>query len=178
MAGEDDLGALLEEELDSGHGRADASVVGDLLGVVERHVEVGPHEHLLPPQIRLPQRPHAPLRRHCFPSPAPNPAPRASNEIPRSTQQSSAPADPRSSARSEEGTHLGSDRIESNQRREEDEDEGLDCDVMRRWREGGILYRIEGGNIRISASLACGAGRRGAQMAVGLVQVGFGLERG
>lgn len=44
--------------------------------------------------------------------------------------------------------------------------------------EGGILYRIEGGNIRISASLACGAGRRGAQMAVGLVQVGFGLERG
>jgi len=64
VAGEDDLGALLEEELDGGDGRADASVVGDLLGVVERHVEVGAHEHLLPLQIRLPEGAHAPLGRH------------------------------------------------------------------------------------------------------------------
>ena len=64
VAGEDDLGTLIEEELDGGDGRADASVVGDLLGVVERHVEVGAHEHLLPLQIRLPEGAHAPLGRH------------------------------------------------------------------------------------------------------------------
>ena len=64
VAGEDDLGALLEEELDGGDGRADAGVVGDLLGVVERHVEVGAHEHLLPLQIRLPEGADAPLGRH------------------------------------------------------------------------------------------------------------------
>jgi hypothetical protein len=64
VAGEDDLGALLEEELDGGHGGADAGIVGDLLGVVERHVEVGADEHLLPLQIRLPEGAHAPLGRH------------------------------------------------------------------------------------------------------------------
>mgnify|MGYP003702542933 CR=1 FL=1 len=169
MAGQDDLGALLEEELDSGHGRADAGVVGDLLGVVERHVEVGPHEHLLPPQIRLPQRTHATHSSHCIPSPAPNTAPRASNEIPRSTQQSSAIGGWNSPS-------IGSDLIESAARGRRRRRFGLRCDAA--MEEGGILYRIEGGNIRISASLACGAGRRGAQMAVGLVQVGFGLERG
>ena len=64
MAGQDDLGALLEEELDGRDGCADAGVVGDLLGVVERHVEVGAQEHLLPPEIRLPEGAHAPLGRH------------------------------------------------------------------------------------------------------------------
>ena len=47
MAGEDDLGAVAEEVLDGGDGGADAGVVGDVLVVVERHVEVGPHEHAL-----------------------------------------------------------------------------------------------------------------------------------
>lgn len=47
MAGEDDLGAVGEEVLDGGDGGADAGVVGDVLVVVERHVEVGPHEHAL-----------------------------------------------------------------------------------------------------------------------------------
>lgn len=68
VAGEDDLGALLEEELDGGDGGADAGVVGDLLGIVERDVEVGAHEHLLPLQIRLAEGAHAPLRRHHSPA--------------------------------------------------------------------------------------------------------------
>lgn len=45
MAGEDDLGAVAEEVLDGGDGGADTGVIGDVLAVVERHVEVGPHEH-------------------------------------------------------------------------------------------------------------------------------------
>lgn len=64
MAGQDDLGALLHQELDGGDGRADAVVVGDLLAVVQRHVEVGAEEHFLPLQIRLRQGAHAPLGRH------------------------------------------------------------------------------------------------------------------
>ena len=67
VAGEDDLGALLEEELDGGDGGADAGVIGDLLGVVERDVEVGAHEHLLPLQIRLAECADAPLGRHITP---------------------------------------------------------------------------------------------------------------
>lgn len=68
VTGEDDLGALLEEELDGGDGGADAGVIGDLLGVVERDVEVGAHEHLLPLQIRLAEGSHAPLGRHHSPA--------------------------------------------------------------------------------------------------------------
>lgn len=64
MAGQDDLGALVHQEPDGGDGRADAGVVGDLLAVVQRHVEVGAQEHLLPPQIRFRQGAHAPLGRH------------------------------------------------------------------------------------------------------------------
>ena len=59
MAGEDDLGALLEEVLDGGDGGADAGVVGDVLVVVERHVEVGPHEHALPLELRGAEVPDA-----------------------------------------------------------------------------------------------------------------------
>lgn len=51
MAGEDDLGAVAEEVLDGGDGGADTGVIGDVLAVVERHVEVGPHEHALPLEI-------------------------------------------------------------------------------------------------------------------------------
>jgi hypothetical protein len=74
VASEDDLGALLEEELDGGDGGADAGVIGDLLGVVERDVEVGAHEHLLPLQIRLPKGTDAPLGRHITPLHAPPPS--------------------------------------------------------------------------------------------------------
>ena len=79
VAGEDDLGALLEEELDGGDGGADAGVIGDLLGVVERDVEVSAHEHLLPLQIRLAECADAPLGRHITPlhaPPPPDPTPR------------------------------------------------------------------------------------------------------
>lgn len=80
VAGEDDLGALLEEELDGGDGGADAGVIGDLLGIIKRDVEVGAHEHLLPLQIRLAEGAHAPLRRHlslpCTHAPPPVPTPR------------------------------------------------------------------------------------------------------
>ena len=69
MAGKDDLGTLVHQELDGGDGRADAGVVGDLLAVVQRHVEVGAEEHLLPLQIRLRQGAHAPLGRHSSPKP-------------------------------------------------------------------------------------------------------------
>lgn len=75
VAGEDDLGALLEEELDGGDGGADAGVIGDLLGVVERDVEVGAHEHLLPLEIRLAEGADAPLGRHITPLHAPPPDP-------------------------------------------------------------------------------------------------------
>ncbi|GJM88961.1 hypothetical protein PR202_ga05548 [Eleusine coracana subsp. coracana] len=44
VAGEDDLGAVADEVLDGGDGGADAGVIGDVLVVVERHVEVGAHE--------------------------------------------------------------------------------------------------------------------------------------
>lgn len=64
VAGQDDLGALLYEELDGGQGRADAVVVGDLLVLIQRHVEIGSEEHLLPLQIRLRQGADAPLGRH------------------------------------------------------------------------------------------------------------------
>ena len=75
MAGQDDLGALLHQELDGGDGRADAGVVGDLLAVAQRDVEVGAEEHLLPLQIRLRQGAHALLGRHS--SPKLNPAPKS-----------------------------------------------------------------------------------------------------
>jgi hypothetical protein len=94
VAGEDDLGALPEEELDGGDGGTDAGVVGDLLGVVERHVEVGADEHLLPLQIRLPEGAHAPLGRHpCAKKPKQTPAMRRMGRRNRRTGWSEATAD-------------------------------------------------------------------------------------
>lgn len=68
MAREDDFGAVLDEVLDGGNGGADSGVVGDVLVVVERDVEVGPHEHLLSFQVRRSQVAHALLRHRHHPS--------------------------------------------------------------------------------------------------------------
>jgi hypothetical protein len=43
-------GAALEQQLERGQGGADARVVGDP-AVLERHVQVGAHEHLLPRDV-------------------------------------------------------------------------------------------------------------------------------
>lgn len=59
MAGEDDSGAILDQVLDGGDGGADPGVIGDVLVVVERHIKVGPHEHLLPLQGGAGQVAHA-----------------------------------------------------------------------------------------------------------------------
>jgi hypothetical protein len=41
VAAEDDLGPVAYEVLDGGDGGVDAGVIGNVLAVVERHVEVG-----------------------------------------------------------------------------------------------------------------------------------------
>lgn len=71
MAREDDFGAVLDEVFDGGNGGADSGVVSDVLVVVERDVEVRPHEHLLSFQVRRRQVAHALLRHGHHPSPAP-----------------------------------------------------------------------------------------------------------
>lgn len=74
MAREDDFGAVFDEVFDGGNGGADSGVVSDVLVVVERDVEVCPHEHLLSFQVRSSQVAHALLRHRNHPSPAlPNP---------------------------------------------------------------------------------------------------------
>lgn len=62
MAGEDDLGTVLDKVLDGGDGGADTGVVGDVLVVVERDVEVGAHEHALPLEVGGGEVPDALLR--------------------------------------------------------------------------------------------------------------------
>lgn len=44
--GQQDLGAVLDQQLEGGDGGADAGVVRDLLVLVQRHVQVGTHQHL------------------------------------------------------------------------------------------------------------------------------------
>ena len=73
MASQDDLGAFLREELDGRDRGADAGVVGDVLVVVQGHIEIGTEEHFLPLQIRLRQVANALLARHSLLNPAPNP---------------------------------------------------------------------------------------------------------
>ncbi len=46
VRGDDDLGAALQQGAESGHRGADPAVVGDARAV-ERHVEVGAHQHAL-----------------------------------------------------------------------------------------------------------------------------------
>jgi hypothetical protein len=51
VGGQDHLGALGGEVVDRGQGSADAGVVGDGAGVIERYVEVDPHQHALAAQL-------------------------------------------------------------------------------------------------------------------------------
>lgn len=59
VAGEDDFGAILDQVLDGGDGGADPGVISDVPVVVEGHIKIGPHEHLLPLQGRAGQVAHA-----------------------------------------------------------------------------------------------------------------------
>lgn len=59
MTGEDDPGAIVNEVLDGWDGGADAGVVGDVLAVVEGHVEVGAQEHAFPLEVRCGEIAHA-----------------------------------------------------------------------------------------------------------------------
>jgi hypothetical protein len=59
VAGEDDLGAVADEVLDGGDGSANTGVVGDVLVVVERHVEVRAHQDALPLELGGAEVPHA-----------------------------------------------------------------------------------------------------------------------
>ena len=45
VGGDHDLGARVEQRLQRGHRRCDAAGVGDVTVVVERHVQVGAHQH-------------------------------------------------------------------------------------------------------------------------------------
>lgn len=47
MAGKDDFGPIGNQVLDGGNSGANSGIVGDLLAVVERDVEIGPDEDLL-----------------------------------------------------------------------------------------------------------------------------------
>ncbi len=54
---EDDLGAFVHGPVDRREGGADAGVVGDLVSLVERDVEVGADDHALVAQIHVLDRP-------------------------------------------------------------------------------------------------------------------------
>ena len=73
VTGEDDPCAVVNEVLDGWDGGADAGVVGDVLVVVQGHIEIGTEEHFLPLQIRLRQVANALLGRHSLLKPAPDP---------------------------------------------------------------------------------------------------------
>lgn len=64
MTAQDHLGPVLHQILDRGHRGADPGVVGDLLVLVQGHVEIHAHEHPLPLEIRLLEIAHALLHRH------------------------------------------------------------------------------------------------------------------
>lgn len=51
MTGEKDFGTIANEVLDGGNGGSNPGVVGDVLIVVEGHIEVSPHEDLLALEI-------------------------------------------------------------------------------------------------------------------------------
>lgn len=55
MRGEEDLGAVVEQVLEGGDGRADAGVVRDVELLVEGHVEVSADEHALALEVGLGQ---------------------------------------------------------------------------------------------------------------------------
>ena len=68
VAGKNDFGTILNEVLDGGYGCTDPCVISDVLVVVERDIEVCPHEHPLPLQVRGGQVPNALLRHGDNPS--------------------------------------------------------------------------------------------------------------
>lgn len=71
MAREDDLSPIPNQMLDGGHCSPYPGIISDLLILTQRHIEIGPHEHLLPFQIRRRQIAHALLRHRHHPTWAP-----------------------------------------------------------------------------------------------------------
>lgn len=65
MAREDDSGAMFHEVLDRRHSGPDPGVIGDVEILIERDIEIHPHEHPLALQISALEIAHALLRRHC-----------------------------------------------------------------------------------------------------------------
>ena len=65
MAREDDARAVVAEVLDGGNGSSDPSIIGDLLVLVERNVEVDSDEHFLSSEISFLEISDASLR-HQF----------------------------------------------------------------------------------------------------------------
>lgn len=66
MARKDHFSTITSQVLDGGNSSTDSSVIGDVKVVIQRHVQIDPHEYPLPLQITLLQRSHAPLSRHFF----------------------------------------------------------------------------------------------------------------
>ena len=58
MRAHDHLRALVQQQLDGRHGRADAGVVGHVTGV-QRHVQVGAHQHAPTGDVQVADAPHA-----------------------------------------------------------------------------------------------------------------------
>ena len=56
VAGKDDLGTITGQVLDGGDSSTDPCVIGDFAVVIQRNVQINPHEHPLPLQISLLQR--------------------------------------------------------------------------------------------------------------------------
>lgn len=65
VAGEDDFSAMTHQVLDGGHSGTDSGVIGDLETLIQRNIQINPHKHPLPLQIRLLQITHTPLCCHC-----------------------------------------------------------------------------------------------------------------
>lgn len=64
VTGEDDLSTIAHEVFDSGYSCTDSGVIGDFAVIIQRNVQINPHEHSLALQISLLQHTHAPLSRH------------------------------------------------------------------------------------------------------------------
>lgn len=64
MTGENDSSAIIHQIFDGRNSGSDPGIIGDLQIVIERNIEIDPHEHPLALQISLLKSAHAPLRRH------------------------------------------------------------------------------------------------------------------
>jgi len=58
VRGEQDLGPVIQQVLQSGHGGTDTGIVSDVEVLVERHVEIGAHKHALALEVGLGQVAH------------------------------------------------------------------------------------------------------------------------